>query len=514
MTQKTKAGIRSRGLVFGIALLAMACAIQLLIHSLARSPQDQEAGDAGVTQRRRPRQQQQPIGERTTAAAGLFQTASASAGDGPSGPRSAPASGGTAQAEGLSREPTDPLEAVLARSKLVYGSEESLNRKGDRQRVRIYQTDTGLGLLRVEERVRQDPQTAKETRLARLAMVADRMLVMKQASASWTQVADVCETQGLSLVEKLPGGDAAVFQMTWNGEDRLAQKTKAARRHKDLIACAEPDYLRTVAVVPSDLTDNQWALHNPGTFGLFDADMDAPEAWDRRNDASAIKVAVVDTGVRYTHEDLVENIWTNPMEIPNNQLDDDGNGVVDDVHGANFMPPEAEGDPMDAKQGESAGHGTHLAGIIGARGNNQIGTTGIAWKVQLIPIRITTPSGLSSVSIVVKGLAYARAVGARIVNASYGGPGYSELEETELRRLGNEQILLVAAAGNEGRNNDQWQIYPGVSRCPRILSRWRRRTFRMDSRRSPTTAGTTWTWAPRGKPSTRRPRGTIGTLGR
>jgi subtilisin family serine protease len=148
---------------------------------------------------------------------------------------------------------------------------------------------------------------------------------------------------------------------------------------------AEPNYpIRPCAVTPNDpyfVDGSLWGLHNTGqNGGAADADIDAPEAWALRTNASTTLVGVIDTGIDYNHEDLKDNMWVNPHEIPGNGIDDDGNGYVDDVYGINII--NSNGDPMDGD-----GHGTHVAGIIGARGNNGKGVTGVAWTTQLMALR-------------------------------------------------------------------------------------------------------------------------------
>ena len=121
-----------------------------------------------------------------------------------------------------------------------------------------------------------------------------------------------------------------------------------------------------------------WGMHNTGqTGGTPGADIHAPEAWDITTGSRQIIVAVIDTGVDYTHPDLTNNIWTNPGEIPGNGIDDDGNGYVDDVHGYDFV--NNDGDPMDDHD-----HGTHCSGTIGGEGNNGIGVAGVCWQVRIM----------------------------------------------------------------------------------------------------------------------------------
>ena len=114
-----------------------------------------------------------------------------------------------------------------------------------------------------------------------------------------------------------------------------------------------------------------WGLHNTGQAGgTADADIDASEAWDITTGSSGVVVGIIDTGIEYTHEDLAANIWTNTGEVPGNGLDDDGNGYVDDVYGIDAY--NGDSDPMDDNN-----HGTHVAGTIGAVGNNGVGVAGV-----------------------------------------------------------------------------------------------------------------------------------------
>jgi len=128
-------------------------------------------------------------------------------------------------------------------------------------------------------------------------------------------------------------------------------------------------------------------------------------------------VAVVDTGAKLDHEDLLDNLWTNPGEIANNGIDDDGNGYVDDVHGIDATVHS--GNPTD-----QVGHGTHVAGVIGARGNNGKGICGVAWQVKLMILKASAADEVPSDSVIIECLEYAKNKGAHIVNASFGGNQY------------------------------------------------------------------------------------------
>ncbi|HEY3325340.1 MAG TPA: S8 family serine peptidase [Planctomycetota bacterium] len=218
---------------------------------------------------------------------------------------------------------------------------------------------------------------------------------------------------------------------------------------------AEPDYEARITADPNDpqyLNNTQWALHNTGAGGgLAGADIHAPEAWNVRTSAADVIVALVDTGIRYTHEDLAANMWINPGEIAANGVDDDGDGIIDDVFGVNTI--NDSGDVRD-----DFGHGTHVAGIIGAVGNNGKGVCGVAWRVKLMSCKAFDDSGSGSISSIVKAIDYARAHGAQIINNSYGVNSPIEAPLLALKdaitTTRNAGILFVVAAGNESIDND------------------------------------------------------------
>jgi len=220
----------------------------------------------------------------------------------------------------------------------------------------------------------------------------------------------------------------------------------------------EPDYVyRLAGVIPNSGTDpnyaDQWHLNT----------INAPQAWQYLEDqglppggSSDVIVAVIDSGVDYTHPDLAPNMWVNSREIPNNHIDDDGNGFVDDVHGVSVEGSEWDhtGDPMDDN-----GHGTHCAGIIAAVADNGIGGTGIAYNARIMAIRASGYSGNFYSSDVAEALYYAVEHGADVINMSFGGEGQSTLVMDALA-VAFGQAVLVAAAGNEGWFNEDPKITP------------------------------------------------------
>jgi subtilisin family serine protease len=240
---------------------------------------------------------------------------------------------------------------------------------------------------------------------------------------------------------------------------------------------AEPNYIVRKAVIPNDTYFNlQWGLNNTGQIidgvsGTPDADIDAPEAWDIHSGNGGIIVAVIDTGVDYNHPDLSANIWVNTNEIPGNGKDDDGNGFVDDIRGWNFA--YNNNNPMDD---DVDGHGTHVAGIIGAVGNNNIGVSGVNWNVKIMPLKFLDSNGEGSISDVIAAMNYAVAMGAKVINASYTYPQScthttpSQAERSAIQVAGNAGVLFVAAAGNYGCNNDNYPFYPASHPLNNIIS--------------------------------------------
>lgn len=233
------------------------------------------------------------------------------------------------------------------------------------------------------------------------------------------------------------------------------------------VSYAQQDYVLTASIAPpNDPGFTQlWGLHNTGqTGGTADVDIDALEAWDVATNANSVVVAVLDTGIDFTHPDLAANMWVNAAEASGRAgVDDDGNGYIDDVHGYDFV--NNDGVPMDDQ-----GHGTHVAGTIGAVGNNGIGSTGVAWNVQLMGLKFLNSSGSGYTSDAVRALQYAARMGVQVVNASFGGGGFSQAMYDAIRAFGNQGGIFVAAAGNEATNNDVTPSYPANYDLPNVIS--------------------------------------------
>ncbi len=237
-----------------------------------------------------------------------------------------------------------------------------------------------------------------------------------------------------------------------------------AFRQDPNVLFAEPDYRISLQTEPNDpFYPALYALNNTGTTGIADADIDAPEAWEITIGDPETIVAVIDTGVDYTHPDLVPNIWVNTDEIPGNGIDDDHNGYIDDIHGYDFANHDS--DPMDDHF-----HGTHVAGIIGAVGNNGLGVVGVAWDVQIMALKFLDSGGGGYESDAIAALNYAVANGAVVSNNSWGGGGFSTAFRTALQNAANQGHIFVAAAGNDNADNDIRPFYPAGYNVDNVIS--------------------------------------------
>ena len=211
------------------------------------------------------------------------------------------------------------------------------------------------------------------------------------------------------------------------------------------------EYVEEDSLVQADfLSDDvglpkQWAHEKVGSAS----------AWDVSRGSGDVIVAVLDSGVDYTHEDLRANIWNNPDEIPGNGVDDDGDGYVDDVHGWNFVD-----DSNDPQSDDKSNHGTHVAGTIGAVGNNGIGISGHAPLVKIMPLKFLGASGSGYKSDAIRGIDYAIRHGAKIINNSWGSGQRSASLAEAIGRAEAAGILFVAAAGNSGLDNDRYNHFP------------------------------------------------------
>lgn len=241
-----------------------------------------------------------------------------------------------------------------------------------------------------------------------------------------------------------------------NGGEALRQRI-ADLQKTGLFEYVEPDYMVSASQVPSDAAYEDgtlWGLSNTGQkAGISGADIDAAAAWDLSTGSADVIVAVIDSGIRYTHQDLAQQMWRNPGEIAGNGLDDDSDGYTDNVFGINAII--GTGDPLD-----DDGHGTHVAGTIGAAANDGNPHVGVAWNVQLMACKFLDSEGSGYNSDAIRCVNFAVQKGARILNNSWGGEGFQRSMSRTIAAAESQGVLFVAAAGNESNDNDAVGHYP------------------------------------------------------
>ncbi|MEI8361198.1 MAG: S8 family peptidase [bacterium] len=185
----------------------------------------------------------------------------------------------------------------------------------------------------------------------------------------------------------------------------------------------------------------------------------APEAWNINHEAPGVIIAVIDSAVDIDHPDLKTNVWKNLKEIPDNNIDDDGNGFIDDVNGWNFVEGNNNVKPQFSKNYTAdVLHGTIVSGIIAASGNNTEGVSGVTWSAKIMPIKVLSDSGEGSVSSVIQAIDYAILNNANIINLSFVGSEYSQGLAEAIERAYKANIIVVAAAGNDARSNDELSL--------------------------------------------------------
>lgn len=261
-----------------------------------------------------------------------------------------------------------------------------------------------------------------------------------------------------------------VYKLVFEGSTSPILVSQKLSQDPD-VEYSEPNYIYRAHLIPNDAEfSKQWHLNNVGqSSGKANADIDAPEAWDIFTGKDNIIVGIIDTGIDHTHSDLTANMWTNlPESEGQPDFDDDGNGYIDDIHGWNFFSNTNQ--TMDDQ-----GHGTHVAGIVGATGNNNLGVVGATWQSRLMALKFLDASGLGSSIGASRALDYATTMGARITNNSWGGLPFSQTLYDAIKRAHAADALYIASAGNGGRDSlgddiDKYPIYPASYNVPNIIA--------------------------------------------
>lgn len=331
--------------------------------------------------------------------------------------------------------------------------------------------------IRTERRVvlnRQSPAHDTPEVLVRFKPGVSLDKIRGIASTNHDSLSDEIESvSGLTVIDDLDNADAETVASQYAAMTELVVYAHA----NDQIKLDDPTqgpvakdtlYRNRSAEMPNDpMFGDQWGLNNSGQDGgKKRADIDALEAWAHTKGSDEVVVAVLDSGVDYTHTDLRANMWSRPANIP--AYTDDELGTFNDLNGYNGTDNIA--DPMDDN-----GHGTHCAGIIGAEGDNGEGVAGVNWHVKIMPLKFLGRGGFGSTNDAIEAINYAidrkkKGVNVRVISASWGSTSRSKALEDTIRAAGDAGILFVAAAGNDGSDNDRRPHFPSNYDLPNVIS--------------------------------------------
>ncbi|MCB1070697.1 MAG: S8 family serine peptidase [Kiritimatiellae bacterium] len=361
--------------------------------------------------------------------------------------------------ETQARTGIDRLEALLKDGVQLASREEPGRRPTEQHRISLWKTAFKYPLIRVQE-------TLIEGRVTQwTATVADHLMVRTREDLTPTDIAALAEEVGLSVRKIMYTPRTYLLAIPRVGLDSLPQTLARVARHPAL-AVAEADYIvYTMQTLPNDTSfGNLWGLNNTGqNGGTADIDIDAPEMWDLTTGNTNTIVGVIDTGIDYEHPDLTANIWINPGETASDGIDNDGNGLVDDIRGWDFA--NDDNDPMDGD-----GHGTHCSGTIGGVGNNGAGVAGVNWVVRLMALKFLSDDGFGSTSDATDAITYGTAMGVDLTSNSWGGGGYSDTLRLAIAEAYSNGIPFIAAAGNAASDNDQTENYPSNYEVENIVA--------------------------------------------
>ena len=281
----------------------------------------------------------------------------------------------------------------------------------------------------------------------------DETLLVKLSNSQNGKISDGMRKAGVAALEVIvPMERATWYEAKLVDGTNAAEALEALRQLKEVLLVEYNFQLQTTQLDPYEKADAGFGLQNNGYYneqwymnhcGIAQG----YEVMTTPGGSSSVVVAVIDTGVDYDHEDLANNIWVNVNEVPGNDIDDDGNGYVDDYYGVNIVTGCGNGD-------DDNGHGTHVAGIIAAE-NNNIGTVGIAYNVKIMPIKAAMASGTLNQSDIAKAVLYAFEMGAEVINMSFGGTACSMAVQDALE-VAYTRCVLVGSAGNDGAHNEYY----------------------------------------------------------
>ncbi|MBE6397872.1 MAG: hypothetical protein E7046_12795 [Lentisphaerae bacterium] len=298
--------------------------------------------------------------------------------------------------------------------------------------------------------------TSSSGEMSMCAYTPNRVLATLMPGKNYSTFVQEMAAEGLKVVRELMrdrNGNPVYIIEAEDTETDLVDQMTMSIESTGSCSLIRPDHIyeANTMTVPSDTNySSQWALEKIG----------APKAWGTRTDASSVPVAVLDTGVNYNHYDLNRNLWINNGEILGDGIDNDGNGIVDDIYGVSCIGGNLSGNPMDDN-----GHGSHCAGIIGAAGNNRQWIAGVAWRASIMALKFLNSDGKGSASDAITCLCYAESKNIKIVNCSFGVNQWDDYLYEQILKMSQKGVLFACAAGNARngeapRDNDEYPFYP------------------------------------------------------
>jgi subtilisin family serine protease len=301
--------------------------------------------------------------------------------------------------------------------------------------------------------------------------IKDEVIVKFAPSLSAASVQSILSSLNAKTIDIIPaiGIRQVKLPSSLSVNDALAALKKSPQ-----VLYAEPNYICRAFAKPNDpLFARLWGLENTGQDGgVSGADINATAAWNSATGTADVAVGIIDSGIDFTHEDLKANIYTNPNEDAwsdplnpgtGNKVDDDHNGYVDDWKGWNFV--SNTNNPNDDNS-----HGTHVAGTMGAAGNNSVGVAGVCWQVRLLPLKFLDANGNGNTYNAAKAITYAADLKVKVLNNSWGGSENVTYLLEAIEYAAGKGVLFVAASGNDGVNTDEYPNYPSSYEVENVIS--------------------------------------------
>jgi len=302
------------------------------------------------------------------------------------------------------------------------------------------------------------------------AVPGEYILKLKKGASVQKNVNALEKSLDIKVKRFISNTDLAVVKINDKNPTDFKAITNRLMKNSQVVF-AEPNYIYRINRVPNDPELGKlWGMINHGqpdssnSKGVSGVDIGAEAAWDIETGKQDLLIAVIDTGMDYTHSDLKDNAWTNMAELNGSPgVDDDNNGFIDDIHGYDFANHDP--DPMD-----DHGHGSHCSGTIGGKGNDGAGIVGVAWNVKIMGVKFLGADGGGTLEGAVEAIKYATKMGVKIMSNSWGGGGYSEALKEAIQEAGEHGIVFTAAAGNSAQNNDESPAYPATYNLPNVIS--------------------------------------------